>query len=59
MRREYQAWLGLGVETNSILIKEKHKHLSKMSERVSIKCFKSASARGLSREGFIEEYIDN
>ena len=29
-----QAWLGL-IETDSILIKEKGKHLSKMSDRVS------------------------
>jgi hypothetical protein len=28
------AWLGL-METGSILIREKHKHLSKMSDRVS------------------------
>jgi hypothetical protein len=32
MRTENQAWLG---ETDSILIKEKRKHLSKMSDRVS------------------------
>ncbi len=31
------AWLGL-IETHSILIKEKHKHLSKMSDRVSKRC---------------------
>ena len=28
------AWLGL-IDTGSILIREKHKHLSKMSDRVS------------------------
>ncbi len=31
------AWLGL-IETDSILIKEKHKHLSKMADRVSKRC---------------------
>jgi hypothetical protein len=31
------AWLGL-IETDSILIKEKRKHLSKMSDRVSKRC---------------------
>ncbi len=31
------AWLGL-IETPSILIKEKRKHLSKMSDRVSKRC---------------------
>ncbi len=52
------AWLGL-METGSILIREKHKHLSKMSDRVS-QMFWSASARGLKgREWFIEVYIDN
>jgi hypothetical protein len=39
------AWLGL-IETGSILIREKRKHLSKMSDRVS----KSASAQGLKVE---------
>ncbi len=34
------AWLGL-IETDSISIKEKHKHLSKMSDRVSRKCFRA------------------
>ncbi len=39
--------IGLGLmETGSILIKEKHKHLSKMSDRVS-QMFWSASAQGL------------
>ena len=33
------AWL-VKIETDSILIKEKHKHLSKMSDRVSRKCFR-------------------
>jgi hypothetical protein len=51
------AWLGL-METGSILIREKRKHLSKMSDRAS-QMFWSASARGLKgREGFIEVYID-
>ncbi len=59
MRRECQAWLGLDVETDSILIKEKHKHLSKTSDRVSRKCSQSVSTLGLSREGFIEVYIHN
>jgi len=31
------AWLGL-IETDSILIKEKRKHLSKMLDRVSKRC---------------------
>ncbi len=39
------AWLGL-IETVSILIREKHKHLFKTSDRVS-KMFWSASAQGL------------
>jgi hypothetical protein len=39
------AWLGLS-ETDSILIREKHKHLSKMSDRVS-KMFWSASTQDL------------
>ena len=39
------AWNGL-IETGSILIREKRKHLSKMSDRVS----KSASAPGLEVE---------
>jgi len=37
------AWLGLS-ETDSILIREKRKHLSKMSDRVS-KMFWSARAQ--------------
>jgi hypothetical protein len=44
------AWLGL-IETGSILIREKRKHLSKMLDRVS-KMFWSASARGLKEERF-------
>jgi hypothetical protein len=39
------AWLGL-IETDSILIREKRKHLSKTSDRVS-KMFWSESAQGL------------
>ena len=38
-------WLGLS-ETDSILIREKHKHLSKMSDRVS-KMFRRASEQDL------------
>ena len=34
------AWLGL-IETGSILIKEKRKHLSKMSDRVSRNVFRN------------------
>ena len=34
MKAPSMAWLGLS-ETDSILIREKHKHLSKMSDRVS------------------------
>ncbi len=52
------ACLGL-METGSNLIREKCKHLSKMSDRVS-QMFWSASAQGLKgREIFIEVYIDN
>ena len=52
------AWLGL-METGSILIKEKHKHLSKTSDRVS-HMFWSASAQGLKdRKEFIEVHINN
>jgi hypothetical protein len=36
-REPSMAWLGL-IETDSILIKEKHEHLSKMSDRVSKRC---------------------
>ena len=40
------AWLGL-METGSILIREKHKYFSKMSDRVSQMFWSaSASARG-------------
>ena len=42
------AWLGL-METGSILITEKSKHLSKMSDRVS-QMFWSASTQGLKVE---------
>ncbi len=52
------AWLGL-MKTGSILIKEKRKHLSKMSDRVS-EMFWSASAQGLKgRKEFIEVCINN
>ncbi len=47
------------METGSILIREKRKHLSKMSDRVS-QMFWSVSAQGLKgRREFIEVYIDN
>jgi hypothetical protein len=47
------------METGYILIKGKHKHLSKTLDRVS-QMFWSASARGLKdRKEFIEVYIDN
>jgi hypothetical protein len=47
------------METGSILIKEKHKHLSKMSDRVS-QMFWGASAQGLKgRKEIIEVYINN
>jgi hypothetical protein len=47
------------METGSILIKEKRKHLSKTSDRVS-QMFWNASAQGLNgRKEFIEVYIDN
>ncbi len=52
------AWLGK-IETDSVLIKEKRKHFSKMSDRVSRKCFQNGDAQGSSREGFIEVYINN
>ncbi len=47
------------METGSILIKEKRKHFSKMSDRVS-QMFWSARAQGLKgRKEVIEVYIDN
>ena len=39
MREGNQAWLGLVSETDSILIKEKHQYLSKMSDKVSKNVF--------------------
>ncbi len=54
-------WRGLAwkIETDSILIKEKGKHLTKMSDRVS-KMFWSPCAKSLrSVKVFIEVYIDN
>ncbi len=46
------------METDSILIKEKRKHLSKMSDMSQMFC--SASAQGLKgRREFIEVYINN
>ena len=44
-KQQSVAWLGLS-ETDSILIREKRKHLSKTSDRVS-KMFWSASAQVL------------
>ena len=52
------AWLGL-IETGSILIREKRKHLSKTSDRVSRNVLKRKPSRVESRECFIEVYIDN
>ncbi len=52
------AWLGL-TETGSILIREKHKHLSKTSDRVSRNVLKRERSSIESRERFIEVYIDN
>ncbi len=52
------AWLGL-IETGSILIREKRKHLFKMSDRVSRNVLEHKCLRVESRECFIEVYIDN
>jgi hypothetical protein len=52
------AWLGL-IETGSILIREKHKHLSETSERVSRNVLERKCSRVESRECFLEVYIDN
>ncbi len=52
------AWLGLS-ETGSILIRVKHKHLSKMSDRVSRNVLEHKYSRVGSRECFMEVYIDN
>ncbi len=47
------------METGFILIKERRKHLSKTSDRVS-QMFWSASAQGLKdRKELIKVYIDN
>jgi hypothetical protein len=50
------AWLGL-IEADSILIREKRKHLSKMSDRVSKNVLGHKRLRVESREGFIEVFI--
>ncbi len=50
------ASLGL-IETDSILIREKRKHLSKMSDRVSRNVLERKHSRIESRECFIEVYI--
>jgi hypothetical protein len=52
------AWLGL-IETGSILIREKRKHLSKTSERVSRNVLERKRSRVESRECFLEVYINN
>ena len=52
------AWLGLS-ETGSILIREKRKHLSKTSDRVSRNVLERKRSRAGSTECFIEVYIDN
>ncbi len=52
------AWLGL-IETGSIIIREKRKHLSKMSDRVSRNVSKCKRSRIESRECFIEIYSNN
>ncbi len=49
------AWLGLS-ETDSILIREKRKHLSKMSDRVS-QMFWSACAQDLKEGKYSKKYI--
>jgi hypothetical protein len=51
------AWLGL-IETGCILIREKHKHLFKMSDKVYRNVLEHKRSRIESRECFIEEYID-
>ena len=51
------AWL-LKIETDSILIKEKRKHLSKMSDRVSKNVEAQALKVWVSEKGVIEVYID-
>ncbi len=50
------AWLGL-IETNSILIREKRKPLSKTSDRLSKNVLERKHSRVESREGFIEVYV--
>jgi hypothetical protein len=52
------AWLGLS-ETGSILIRIRHKHLSKTSDRVSRNVLERKHSRVGSRECFMEVYIDN
>ncbi len=51
-------WLGL-IETGSILIREKRKHLSKTSDRVSRNVLECRCSRFECRECFIEVYMDN
>ncbi len=52
------AWLGLN-ETGSILIREKRKCLSKISDRASRNVLERKHLRVESRECFIEVYINN
>jgi hypothetical protein len=51
------AWLGK-IETDSILIREKRKHLSKTFDRVS-KMFEAQALLKIEEKVFIEVYIDN
>ncbi len=46
------------IETDSILIKEKRKHLSKTSDRVSKLLKRKRLKLGFSEKGVIEVYID-
>jgi hypothetical protein len=46
------------IETDSILIKEKHKHLSKTSDRVSKNAEVQVLKVWVSEKGVIEVYID-
>jgi len=52
------AWLEK-IETGSILIKEKCKHLSKMSDRVSTNIFRNRILNIRVEKSFIEVYINN
>ncbi len=52
------AWLGL-IKTGSISIREKRKHLSKMSDRLSRNVLERKCSKVESRGCFLEVYIDN